>query len=369
MATGTGTGTLSAMMDALASFATSQGWTVNLGPTEKGSITNDGGGYLHSGTPGRLSMSNGICHVNFAIQERIRQTNLSDGTSQAPRDTLTTAATYVPDTNIFGVLSTAAWAGTVYNAGPGSPSASPMIAQNNLQGPFTKWTFESGNTGAGDPPYIHVIIQVNGTQFSHFSFGILDQVGLSHGGAAYFTCSPSMFYLDSLDTGETYDDVSKQFCPFLRCNTSFYVPDALPINWSLNLNGAAVYNDDSTSVPSRVGGNLYNSPTALFASQEVIGAMPMDIVGSAPTTSWSGYPVLVASPVIMGYGGSYCYIGDFPNVRLVNMTGMNPGQTITLGDDVWTVYPSLTQSDLTAILSQSKVPLTGQYGIAVKKVA
>jgi hypothetical protein len=349
------TANLTGLLDAIQTFAAGQGWTVE------------------KWTPGSnlLFLSKGICHV--AMQ----------GGTFAYNDYATGAQVAKTDTTLRMAISTSINpALTTFFGHPGgfvtSATAGDRIEVNDLAGPFTAYhLFGTGN-------YIHVVVQTDVRRWQHFSIGLLDQGSLTHSGAAYAMGGSHWFWrAGSGSTPYAVDNSANWFNRIDYANIPFaapmtvaittneiaarhiYIPDALPVGWSTI---------SADHVPNQT---LYqmalmtrrNDPS-LWNSGNDTGNLLSGVLRST-VSQWGGNLVLWSMPMILRFGISgttQCYVGDYPDVRLCNMEGLNQGQEIQLGSDTWMVFPAGRQ---TPWGTQAQVGLqfsTGQYALAYKKV-
>lgn len=350
---------LNEILAALQTFAAAQGWTIDKWTS---------GSNL-------LFMRKGQC---FVAMQGATQTNTTypGGVS-----------TSVTDTVLRIALSTSLTTSlTAYHAHPGSivttATDQDRVEVNDLIGPFSAYHFFSGNEGAGDPAYIHVVIQTATDRYQHFSIGNLDKKGLSHSGVGYAVgCNRYWFRnasgADLTSSSMIFNDPIRHPIPFdgsgittvvSSATAQHYIPDALPLSWSA---GAILGNYNLAGTAMCM--SLINRPMrpSGYGTTSGANALLSNVIVS-PTSQWSGNVVLWPLPVIIMNPGTsqLCYVGDYPNVRMLNMEGMGPGQEITYGSETWKVFPSMTQrawgQDRTAGFDGVS---SGQYGLAYKKVA
>jgi len=349
---------LNEILAALQTFAAAQGWTIDKWTS---------GSNL-------LFMRKGQCFV--AMQ----------GATQALTTYPGGVSTAVTDTVLRIALSTSITTSlTTYNSHPGSivttATDNDRVEVNDLIGPFAAYHFFSGNEGAGDPAYIHVVIQTASDRYQHFSIGNLDKKGLSHAGVGYAVGANRYWYRNTAGTDLTsasmiFNDPTRHPTIFDGNNTTtvigsataqHHIPDALPVSWS-----AGVILGNYTLAGTAMSLPLVNRSMrpANYGVGSSANALLSNVVVSA-VSQWSGNAVLWPLPVIIinPATSQLCYVGDYPNVRMLNMEGMGPGQEITYGSETWKVFPSMTQRawglDRTAGFDGAT---SGQYALAYKKV-
>jgi hypothetical protein len=89
-------------------------------------------------------------------------------------------------------------------------------------------------------------------------------------------------------------------------------------------------------------------------------------IENQPTTG--GVP-LHSLPVIIDQG-VLCYLGELPQMRLVNIIGLSAGQVVSYAGDDWVVFPLKQYGDLNSqTYGATPLPITnsGMYGLAFKK--
>lgn len=365
MAYQTGTSlTIDDFVTALKDFALAQGWTIG-----KFQVTDSGDAGT---TPDRLLfLEKGVCHVAFHWEASNTQTAWPVGAG---------SSFSVNDYQLRGVLGTALnnskgetdWYVQTGNTITTSETDSDNLTVNNLAGPYTAWYFFSDAGGT----YIHAVVQT-GDLFTHLSFGVLAQGALTHSGVAYLTGTQNTWWKNSSTTDPA--------------NTSllYNKPEKLRPYPS----GAGT---DVTNSIGRNNSGMYYAPNALPAGFDTIESYknrirkafafsntPTDAIGASPTgmndiashhilansPTWSDYVKLFAVPFIIGNtaGNQACVPGFIPDMRVLNMEGMAPGEEITLVSDTWKVFPQMRQTswdDVGTVMA----PSSGHYAVAIKKI-
>lgn len=347
-ATATGSNTQD-FVDAVRQFAVANGWT-----QVKWDTTNR-----------LLFLEKGICKVSIGW-------NVT-GTQVAYTQNSTTSGERA-DVNDYIVKATLATAlvpgATNYYGHTGSLVANDTDADrvvcNNLTGPFVDWHLFSNV--AGD--YIHAVVQAQAGLFTHFGFGVGDKLGMTHGGVAYLSGTNSIWWKDSYEASAAANayDYNK---PASSCGLQFastggrqlYVPDALPAGQSFN----NVVSVNGTGIHQLVMQSNSDSQWPIYPQN---GARLLDFVIGSAAPAWSGQVPLIGIPIIVMNSDStraIC-VGAYPDVRICNMTGLLPGQEITMQGDTWKVFPAMAQRSWgdSAVV---KAPSSGQYAVAYKKIA
>lgn len=363
MAYSTGSGsTISDLLSAIKSFSESQGWSTDA--------------YVAGS---RWSAHKGICYVNFGVRTGV---SYAYGTSigSVTNDAGVTISTSM---NIFNIaLATSYSSGVLtYFGQPGSPSSTNGsgfdVLVTNLSGPYVEWFMFSG--GGGDPDYVHVVIQTGGDTYKHLSFGMLDKKGMTHAGCAYVVGDGSLFW----KSGGLYFGPGIQALPFVGGNysqsfsfggpRSHYAPDALPAtpSWTSPFFGHFRPQVSQSSLATGSQRTLVpvNQPFQAYGNRGESGLL--DPVMNSASTPWSGVSPMWSAPVIAQSnlsGNALCYIGDYPNVRILDLTALTPQEELALSGDTWKLFPMLRQENWSTT-NYNVGPSTGQLGIAYKKIA
>lgn len=331
MAYSTGSGGSSTeLLDAIQVFASAQGWTIS--------------SYLRGSY---LKMSNGVAKIMIVPTSVSR--DIYSGNS------ITGSRRSAPDAGLDGRLCSSFTSDIRIDHQTNSSNVDVVIY--DLTGPLVQWYLFAGNAGAGDPPYIHCVVQTAGDRYTHMSMGLVDKKNLTHGGAAYLVGHGDAWYQNNYtDYSPSFNFPQFKTVPFGNSCGNIYVPDALPLT-----GGWTTMNDGFN--PTMY---TYDNPLAPF-TLGVTCRLNSCVSMSSPST-YAGFSVLWAMPVILrNAAGSLCYVGDFPNVRACNMETLTASQEINLGSDVWKVFPVQRQSNWSSV-GVDPSPSTGQYGLAYKKV-
>jgi hypothetical protein len=343
-ATGSAT-TANNLLTAIKDFAQSNGWTIDKTAT------------------GLLFLHKGICYV--AIQT----------TAYTYTDYATGVGVVTNDTRFDMAISTSfTIALNTFFGHPGSLSTTATDADrvvcNQLQGPFPEYhlfTDASGN-------YIHCAVRIGADNWKHISFGLIDKGNFSHSGAAYLTSHAGVFYRQNAtatSSAQDYNDSAEADFPFVsnasrtvaitHTGRNFYMPDALPntADWPV-VNNNLISLIEPADKPS----------TGYPSTSSGAPARILNPVQSAVATQWGGNVMLFPIPVIFFASAisKTCYVGDYPDVRLVNMEGLQNGQELAVASDVWKIFSIGRQTPWYTQAEADFQYTTGQYGIAYKKI-
>ena len=344
---------LTALLDAIRVFAIAQGWTVD----------------RWTSASRLLFMRRGQTFVTMEGSSRTYNNWDSGSSVSTTEQTLRMA------------IGTGITAGlTTYHGHPGSivttATDADRIEVNDLTGSFPSYHLFADNSVSG---HIHVVVQCSTERWQHFSFGEVDKGTFTHAGVGYLVGTNRIYNRESSATDPTstlvkYNDISKIVYPFLGnwASDSFpttynhrqiHAPDALPnnVNWPV----VSVQNTELWD------GSFLWKPTDWPRLSNLGEAKPLNAIIKNPINQWNGTVMLWAIPCIVRSAAvsQMIYVGDFPNVRALNMEGMSPGQEISLGPDTWKVFPIGRQTAWGTKVELGFQYSTGQYALAYKKVS
>jgi hypothetical protein len=363
MAYSTGTGANQQdLLDAVRAFGLGLGWTI----VEWDTVNK------------RLKMSKGVCKIGLTWA------NFNVNSYSGYLGTLTV----ISNGSISGSLTSSLTAGTTIQSEPGSSGNNTDAGwgfSHGLQGPYTGWFLFSNATG----DYIHVVVQTSADVYVHFGFGNADKGGLSHSGVAYFYGDSGPIYWRDNSASLPSNDATEYNDPgligALWNTTSYYAyqasfqllaVDALPAGFVNNVAHPSYYNatynyrDTSIAAPMKTKSVANSSPSeypALVSADQ--GARLLDNVIELSAPGHTSYVPMHGVPFIISNSArtSAVAVGACPDWRYINMTGMSPQQEITLGSDVWKVFPVRRQSAWTEAKVVESLQ-SGQFAVALKKI-
>lgn len=251
---------------------------------------------------------------------------------------------------------------TGYDAGQPAtdqPGGTVDLTYANVQaGPFPKvWFFANGNE-------VHVTVRrsdITGA-YCHFAFGCLTKYG-SYVGGTYF--DGSYFNTENTGSGEWNGSdhglfgYGSQFCGSVRVDHDGYTD-----RW-LKLYGG--FDQQERKAMTQVGPldvtNEYtldqNYPTFELGR----------LVGAADDNAFSARSVLHTIEVAVRRAGTPVYyspVGYIDNTRYISLAKFSPEEEITIGSDTWVVFPVARKAEPNPA---NDAPIgTGVFGYAVRKV-
>lgn len=314
-ATGSASG-CAAVLQALATFAGTMGWTID------NNAAYSGGWWL--------AVHKGSCYLNFV-------------TPSAGTDNYITA---------YGAT------GFSVGGGPsGQANTSPSAQFTPQAGPYSAYHFFSSTSGT----YLHCLVEISSGIFAHFHGGQLNAVG-SAGPCIYVTTSRWYAYAPTY-SGDAIPNGSISY---------YNLPPFEGGSYQYNPGGVACTVDGTfrwfpfgqqPASPARlqsmgVGPNVYPMPGW---SASGITASP---------NRFNGVAVLFPIPIFAerAIGNIWSLIGEAPDVREVNMTNNNAKDEITIGTDVWKLFPMVANVPPATGIANGPAS-SYPFGLAFKKSA
>lgn len=226
------------------------------------------------------------------------------------------------------------------NAPSAQPGTSSGVGCNCGVGPYTAYHFFSTS---GTAAYLHFAIEKSTNLFAHINAGGLNTVG----GA------PTSIYLQM-----TYWNYSSAYASY---------PDTTQVTnvypWTSNAWNGGV-------VGLTVDGTFRWFTPGAASPGRIILPFQYTLLSSmakSPNT-FNGLPIFFNAQVFAerSAGNIYAYIGDAPDIRLLNIKNNNPKDEITIGADTWKVFPFISNAPANVNNGPAS---SGYYGIAYRKTA
>lgn len=329
------------LLDEVSSFAVSDGWTLEY---DNASSTNK-----------QIALSKDACHLA-----------LGEINGENPID----VSGSVDDARIYGSLATSINTGNVQFWGhPGSPVTASTdgdrIRINDLLGPMANvWLFSGDGFGVD---YIHVVAQTYGDRYHHFSFGVVDALGMTTPNVGY---AWGMYYNWWPDgTNPANPTAAFHEYAFLGREPGCHInmpSGVLPAGYpSAGVYVGGTYLTLAMTVVTVDSGHYTSAP-----GKQLDFFLPLANQLTTGGTPLFSLPVLFRDAAS---ATSHVWIGNFPGVKLVDIADHTPGSTLTYGSEEWVVFP-WKRKGLRENLSTGSSPLpneanTIEYGLAYKKNA
>lgn len=338
----------------LESFAATYGWTTV---------------YDEISIDGQLGISNGNCFCA-----------LGDGSTTLRTDSVNGGS--LTDGFVFGALGTSLTAGnTQFWGHPGSIVTSSgdtdRVEINDLAGPFSNIYLFTDDAET----YIHCVVQSSADRYTFFSLGNLNKNGLSHSDIGYLTGMSYVWWPNAADfsanSGYAPNNIGNatHSLGFLgHSETNFFIPNGV-LDTAFGFSSGDIV-IASSGVSDRMFALWRRSGSALASVAALAGFTagaildPFFVVGNDQTTG--GAP-LWSIPYFFYDSSSavQTYLGDLPDVRMVNLTGFASKDIVTYGSDEWQLFPikAFGDSEASNWGSNPAYPAnTERYGIAIKRV-
>lgn len=251
----------------------------------------------------------------------------------------------------------------------GTPGQSAQAIMNDMFGPFPNLWFFTDDAAT----FCHVVAQCSASRYSHGSFGTMDNKGIHAELLPYTAGTFWQFWATSTNITNTTGDGNPfnnpssgtHLIPYLDAanNTKIGIPDGL-------LDPTLFFTDGPIIDSSLL--NICDREYALTTGSNN-SARFLDYFCCVENKTFTGGVVLSPLPAVSTAGTNdvRAYIGDFPGVALVNMQGLSPGQTLTFADEEWLVFPiKQTGTQEAAKFGSNPLPFPNswRYGFAYKAV-
>lgn len=245
-----------------------------------------------------------------------------------------------------------------------------------LIGPLATALYAYHMFSGGD--YVHLVVEETPGRFRHLSFGFLAKYADFPGGQYLTAGCP----IESATTSAYDFNTSIAMIPFgmngqntTKANLTNYAYagtyvradiDGLSVGWRVLSRGSSYV--DATNGDAYGGGTYSNVATSRGgpSGTTTTRAIAHDLGYHCAPQSWNGlapmlpcYAGVFRSP----YNGNWTLLGEFPDVRFLNIANLNPGDELTLGTDVWKVFPVFAKEY--SVLAE---PISYDYALAYRKV-
>ena len=331
------------LLAAIATFASSNGWTVEYNVT------------------GELGLSKLNCHVA-----------LSDGGTVSESDQINGGT--VTDGFIFGALGSSLTASNHHYYGhPDSvvttSGDSDRVTINDLAGPFSNvYLFTDSSTSS---TYIHVVVQSSTGRYTTFSFGNVNKMGFSHANVGYLIGCNYTWWNNYSNTA------SALFYPnniagihglwiLSRPTYNAYVPSGV-LDTALGFPSGVQMLGSATS-------NFLMSLLNTTQSMSAAVGSPLDHFHVSENEATTGGAPMWPLPCIYSVSDSSlrCMLGMLPDICLFSMTGFSPVEVVAYGTENWQIFPFKSQgshaNSNTGINPLAAVN-TENFALAIKQVA
>lgn len=211
-------------------------------------------------------------------------------------------------------------------------------------GPYTAYHFFTGEEDTRD--YLHVVVEISASHFRHFAIGQLIKEGAYTGGVHVSGTN----WNNGVTVQNMPDAGNHQVVCDANCASStehLWVDyDSKTDNWQIV---GPANDDEEDEFAGSVRTNGITNPFTVqgFQSWNLRNHM-------APMHFFANRPSGLKSP-----------IGRVPNMRMIGLQNLTPGETIDIGGDAWMVFPIIQRTE-TSGSSNSSIESSGFYGYAYK---
>lgn len=235
-------------------------------------------------------------------------------------------------------------------AAPDAQTNSGSEARANVQaGPYTKVFLFAAETPS---PHIHVAIETSAGLFRHISFGLLEKVGTYTGGTYYDATNWQL-------TGVNAHSWSSSSHACFECGAGSY-------RGAIRADIAADSRVNAwASLNQNLSGATYRGLNGLQSANNNAGSGWLTTFAyNRNSPPFSGNVLL--APIqnfVYRTGDLYSPVGVFPNVRYLTMARFSAGEEISIAGDTWKIFPFVRQGSL-----GDSTPYSLQHAVAFKKV-
>ncbi len=228
--------------------------------------------------------------------------------------------------------------------------------------------------------FIHVVIEETTGRFRHLSFGFINKYG-SFTGGQYLTAGTPV---ESFTTTASAFNLTNQLVPFgansqgptraqaaSNAYAGTYVRadiDGWSVGWRILTNGTYYDSTQYDTYGCAVYSNVVTARAGYVSggAQVTLNSLGHDLGYHCSPQNFNGVAPML--PCYVGinrspYVGTWTLLGEFPDVRFLNISNFSPGDELTLGTDVWKIFPLWNKA-----YTLGSEPISYDYGIAYRKV-
>lgn len=255
---------------------------------------------------------------------------------------------------IEGSLNGESGAGSLYtNSSVININGCGVKGFQQLIGPFPNLYMFSNS--AGD--YIHIVLEWSTGKFRHMTFGNLTKFGTWPGGGGSYYCG-SVWTQSGLGTTQgvfiSFPNSTSSTVPFDNAATGLGNGWCWTVNYS-NGTDSWIANENDTIV------GAVQRRKAVGSTRGGFGHMFKDIQESLYTGLIPLAPIMVGAVNQANTPDTVAWIGQVPDMRLVNVTHLAPAQEFSIGSDTWKCFPMAAKNGLAGQEN------SGAAGFAYKK--
>lgn len=245
--------------------------------------------------------------------------------------------------------------GNSYDTQPGMRTDTYWSWTNDLDAtPYVAYHFFAGDD------FVHAVVEVASGRYVHFGIGTLDKAGVYDGGEYVFGLK---WYLNHTTISGDGDSGSHSY-PF----GAEGVASCSQVRFTENdLSGTDTYRDWAS-----LSGAPYSATTSLvaagfsrFQSQGNSHSFWYWLMQRSPNY-FNGVSPLLPITIACGRTNNLVSVLGAPKeMRMLRIDNLQPGQELTLGSDIWMIFPVKQKGEA---IPSNTTPFSKYYGIAYKKV-
>ena len=201
----------------------------------------------------------------------------------------------------------------------------------------------------GEEPWIACVIECGFNHYRHIYIGNIVKIGNYTGGEVICANSYTFYYSGGSGTrGYNINDNQYLFsCMHERTQAALD-----------NVGGANIVHADNATPWRRFNGPTSNNSETSFNGTEIFGGAQDGINSGLVWRGLSDFagtnilvPVNLYVPDSAKFGSDVRYrpVGFVPGVRMIDMRGVEPGESIQVGNDNWRVFPEFSKRSQTTM--------------------
>lgn len=227
-------------------------------------------------------------------------------------------------------------------------------------GPFPSYHFFENDAS---PNYVHIVVEVSSETFTHFGWGEMNKFNDWTGGEycyGFFRDEGTNSSAIDIAHYAPFDGIQAVSSTLAKRNATIHaegLPNQLAAEkWLIHIGGTTILDSvDRTDTAGEIKrvtfGGFRGGPVAYL-----LGSFRADVAtGHIPLYPWAIF--------LRDFTNEFSYfLGDIPDIRGVDIFNFSPAQEVTVGSDVWIMFPMVRRT-LDNIIGR-----TYFGGIAYKKV-
>lgn len=205
---------------------------------------------------------------------------------------------------------------------------------NDMTGPFPNlWLFtdEAGT-------FCHIAAQTAPVRYAHASFGQIDNKGLHDSDVDYAAGTFWVFWATEANINNSNGDGNPFNNPQSNSHQVDHIDGGVVLGIPDGLLDPALFFTDGPVLkqPWRLNEREYGKSTGVNNT-----AFWSDYFCNVTNKPFAGGIILTPLPMAANPASAdvMSIVGELPQMALVNMQGLSPGQTLVFGDDEWLVFP------------------------------